>query len=80
MFDPTEGHEFAIEGTYYYDKSNLRKARVERVDEGRNTTHRYVHVIELFAEVRDSVANRLTESYVEVLFRLGFQTLNCAWL
>eukprot|EP00117_Sycon_ciliatum_P010879 scpid81382/ scgid12587/ Mammalian ependymin-related protein 1 len=50
IFDPVEGHEFAMDAKYYYDKTGLRKARIEQIDPGRNTTHRYVHVIELFAE------------------------------
>ena len=51
LFDPVEGHEFSVYGRYHYDKTNLRKARFEEIDEGRNTSHRYLEVIELYREV-----------------------------
>lgn len=51
MFDPAEGHEFYVHGYYHYDKTGLRKARFEEVDEGRNSSYRFVEQIDLYAEV-----------------------------
>ena len=51
MFDPAQGHEFYVNGDYHYDKTGMRKARFERVNEGVNSTYRFVEVIDLYQEV-----------------------------
>ena len=68
LFDPIEGHEFALRAKYYYDKTGLRKARIEEVDPGRNSSHRYVHVIELFSLVRSLL--RIPSAIYKLLFLL----------
>eukprot|EP00117_Sycon_ciliatum_P019763 scpid101243/ scgid17809/ Ependymin len=50
MFDPDQGHEFYVRGSYHYDKTGQRKARFEQVQEGTNSSYEFVEQIDLYNE------------------------------
>ncbi|XP_065182962.1 ependymin-like [Sycon ciliatum] len=68
MFDPAQGHEFYVNGDYHYDKTGMRKARFERVNEGVNSTYRFVEVIDLYQEKKSyRIDVRTRECRVETI-------------